>query len=951
MKAKRPIAKKFIAGIVVILLGITLFLLFFFPQNIKNTLLEKETTNAEVLIDVISVGAGFGLAEENFEILDLTIQIAKEFPNADYILFHDVSGNQIAAYNPNKLIIDSSYAALRDGTLMMKDKLIIKSPLFYQDKLFGSLILNYSLKDINQTIVYYQHMIMKMSLMILLIGALVAIAFSRAVTNPIRKLMDASNSVIKGDLDAVVKIDSNDEFGLLGNTFNFMLKSIKENSNIEAINAELREQQSLLETKNVELEEQSEQLKEQQNELESSNEALIKQKEQVAKKNELLQQTSATLFEKAKQLEISNNFKSEFLANMSHELRSPLNSMLILAGDLIENETKNLSEDQVQSAKIIYDGGKELLNLINDILDLSKVESGKMEVNVDQVTISDIVEEISNKFKRLANEKNLNIEVVIDQNMPSKITSDEQRIKQIMNNLLSNAIKFTEQGTVALKLTKQDDEYFNIIVSDTGIGIPKNKQQLIFNAFIQADGGTTRKYGGTGLGLAITSQLCNLLKGQISVSSEEGIGSEFSVSLPLTMQLSEAEVGTNKPQQIKPYIEEKEPRKPLNNKLILVIEDDQRFSAILSKEIAKMGFDVITTHLGNEGLALVREHLPGAIILDIGLPDISGLTVLEKLKSDEILRVIPVHIMSVSQEEDIRKGLDVVQYITKPVNKQSLKKAFEKIGQAKNRKIKTVLLVEDHKTTRQTLKKVLNIDEIEILDAATLAEAVEIISKTDYIDGVILDLKLPDGSGKELLPSLHKKYGAQIPHIIVYTGKEMEEAEVEEINQWAKRIIIKGDHSAKRLLDEITLFLDYTHKIVSEKENILNNNKYDVFTNKTALLVDDDMRNVFALSKMLVNKGINVIKASNGKMALEALEKENNIDIVLMDIMMPEMDGYEAMTRIRKMEQYKNIPIIALTAKAMKEDKEKCIKAGASDYMSKPIEIDKLFNLMRVWIN
>lgn len=948
MKAKLPLASKFIGGFVLILLGISTFLFLYFPQNIKETLLEKELINAEVLIDVVSVGAGLALAEGDYEVLGLTINIAKEFPNARYIQFLDVSNESIAVFNPNKTKIDTTYADLRNGTVMLKDAMVIRSPLIYQDQVYGSLILNYSLVNTNVTIAYYRKMIMQLSLFILIIGALIATGLSKVATNPIRKLMEASKKVIHGDLDVEVRIHSKDEFELLGETFNFMLKSIRENSQIEAMNAELRDQQATLEIKNVELEEQSEKMKEQQFELESSNEELQRQKDEVAQKNELLKSTSTTLYEKARQLEISNNFKSEFLANMSHELRSPLNSMLILANDLADNETSNLTNDQVESANIIYDGGRELLTLINDILDLSKIESGKMEVVTDNIAIQDIANEASNKYKHVAADKNIAFEVVIDKHLPAKIKSDGQRIKQIVNNLLSNAIKFTEVGKVTLHFNAKDAEHFDIKVSDTGIGIPPDKQELIFKAFTQADGGTSRKYGGTGLGLAITSQLCALLGGEINIASEEGKGSDFCVTLPITIN----DTVTDKKiiEHTKVEGAEVSEELKLNENLILIIEDDKRFANVLSKEVVKMGFEVMTTTFGLVGLKMAEEHRPCALILDLGLPDISGLEVLQKLKADPKLRDIPVHVMSVSSPDEF-EHLDIVQYITKPIDKEELKKAFEKIAVPENKSIKKVLLVEDHKMTRDTLVKVLKIDRIEIIDVGTLKEAQEIVRNSDRLDGVILDLKLPDGSGKELLDELHSKFGTKLPQIIVYTGKEMDEEEVHEIKKWARSIIIKGEESEKRLTEELSLFLNSKRKTENKEEHIISNNKFEVFVNKTVLVVDDDMRNVFALSKMLVNKGFKVIKASNGMRALVELEKENEIDMVLMDIMMPEMDGYETMRRIRKVERYKTMPIIALTAKAMKDDKEKCISAGANDYMSKPIEIDKLFNLMRVWIN
>ncbi|MFT5336966.1 MAG: signal transduction histidine kinase/CheY-like chemotaxis protein [Luteibaculaceae bacterium] len=931
MATRLPIASKFIGGFVLILLGISSFLYFFFPDNIKRTLLEKEMINAEVLIDVVSVGASLGLATADFEALSLTIKIAKEFPNAKYILLSDNSGNTIAEYNPEKLSFPEALKMEENGSLIEKDYITIKAPLNYEEELFGSLILHYSLEETNLTLKYYQKLILRLSFLILLIGATLSVGFSKIATNSIKKLIAASNRVTKGDLNSDVHISSRDEFGVLGNAFNFMLKSLRENRHIEA--------------KNIELEEQSTKLKEQQYELEISNEELTNQREKVAQKNMLLEKSSAHLIEKAKQLEISNNFKSEFLANMSHELRSPLNSMLILANDLVENEAMNLNQDQIDSAKIIYDGGKELLTLINDILDLSKIESGKIELYLETIPVREFAQLAIKKFEHMAISKGVTLEISVDKDMPQKIKSDGQRLKQIINNLLSNAIKFTEKGEIVVKISAAGERHFSIEVKDTGIGIPENKLGMIFNAFTQADGGTTRRYGGTGLGLAITSQLCRLLSGTIEVKSTEGLGSTFIVKLPLVNQ----HILANEPQAEGVFPQKIEPKAKLNNKLILIIEDDHRFITVLTREVIKMGFEVISTNQGKEGLKLAKTHLPGAIVLDIGLPDISGLAVLKSLKSDPLLQTIPVHVMSVSDSSAF-ESLDVVQFITKPIEKDTLKKAFEKIGKPGKDTNIQVLLVEDHYPTRLALKKVLSLDGATILDTGTLKGAEEIIKKVPNLDLIVLDLKLPDGNGKELIEQLHAYGNQKSPQIIVYTGTELDQQEAADIQAWARKLIIKGAESEKKLVAEITLFLHANNTDELPDEKLTLQSQYEMFVDKTILIVDDDMRNLFALSKMLTNKGIKVIKSSSGQKALEEMEANEAIDLVLMDIMMPEMDGYECMQRIRKLTSNNSVPMIALTAKAMEGDREKCIQAGANDYMSKPIEINRLFNLMRVWI-
>lgn len=932
MKTKLPIASKFVGGFVLILLGITGFLLLFFPSNIKKTLLEKELINAEVLIDVVSVGASLGLATADFEALDLTIKIAKEFPNAKYILFTDVDGNSIAEYNPDKQTFHRLNDRLPDGARINKDNITIKAPILHEGKLFGSLLLHYSLVETNLTIKYYKKLILQLAFLILIFGAGFSIALSKIATNSIKKLITASNRVTKGDLNSDVQISSKDEFGILGNTFNYMLKSLRENSQIEA--------------KNRELEKQSEKLREHQQALEISNEKLKNEQEQVAQKNELLQNTTTHLIEKAEQLEISNNFKSEFLANMSHELRSPLNSMLILANDLVENESNNLKQDQLDNAKIIYDGGKELLTLINDILDLSKIESGKMELYPETLRIRDFAAEAIKKYRHMASLKDLTFELLIDEDMPTNIKSDGQRLKQILNNLLSNGLKFTQQGAVTVKFRMADEENFIIEVIDTGIGISESKFDIIFKAFTQADGGTTRRYGGTGLGLAITSQLCTLLKGNIEVRSEVGVGSSFLVRLPFSID-SKIEHQEPSPEILKADIQQ-----PLNQpkkNLILIIEDDLRFISFLTREVIKMGFEVISTDQGKEGLKLAKSHLPRAIILDIGLPDVSGLSVLDNLKSDPQLKAIPVHVMTVSDPSDF-KNLDVVQVITKPIDKNTLKDAFKKIGQPQLARKPKIVFMENSSPLLNAIKPKLKNKEINVVENIPGIAALEIIKGLTSRDIVVVDLNQSNNEYNALFQGFNQLSDNEKPFFIVITNPFSSETELGSINDLPRKILRGGVDVEKQVLDAITACFLTDNKPAPANLKYATPGDFKSLLGKTILLVDDDMRNLFALSKILTNKGIKVIKASNGKKALEEIEQNMDIDLILMDIMMPEMDGYESMRKIRQLKVNNQLPIIALTAKAFGEDREKCLQAGANDYMSKPIDIEGLFKLLKEWI-
>jgi len=726
---------------------------------------------------------------------------------------------------------------------------------------------------------------------------------------------------------------------------------------------ELQQQQEELQQSNEELEEQTQQLKEQQEELQAANEEMEEQTQIVEQKNRDLESARTDIELKAKQLEVSSKYKSEFLANMSHELRTPLNSLLILSNDLARNKEGNLDEEQVESAQIIAKSGYDLLNLINEILDLSKIEAGKMELNLQEAPVSEISASLVKNFKRLAEDKGLKLEMVIDDALPKIIRTDRQRLDQVLKNLLSNAIKFTEKGSVTVHFQRDAGDHLAISVKDSGIGIPADKLQMVFEAFQQADGGTSRKYGGTGLGLSISRELAKLLGGRITLQSKVGQGSDFTLIIPL--QVAEVAAPASEPKALghveaerndaflnHPSIADERDSITEGDRTILIVEDDNDFARILANQASEKGFRYLCASTGEDGLVLAAQYMPNAIILDMDLPGMDGHSVLKKLKSDHGLRHIPVHIISANDKtmDPIRSG--AVEYLTKPVSKDDLDNAFGRIEDLISRKMKNLLIVEDDDILRNAIVKLIGNGDVKCHEAASAKEVFEIFGK-EVIDCMVLDIGLPDMNGFELMEKLEKDYAGKVPPIIVYTGRELSRKENEELQQHAETIIVKGVKSEERLLDETALFLHRTVRNLPDHTREMITGLYDKDTmihGKKVLVVDDDMRNVFALGKVLKERGMEVSKAENGNMALEMLKADPEVDIVLMDIMMPEMDGYECMQRIRAQKHFKDLPILALTAKAMKEDRQKCIEAGANDYIAKPVEVERLLSLMRIWI-
>jgi signal transduction histidine kinase/CheY-like chemotaxis protein/CHASE3 domain sensor protein len=724
--------------------------------------------------------------------------------------------------------------------------------------------------------------------------------------------------------------------------------------------------------KSDQLQASEEELKIQQEELQQTNSELEEKAQQLEERNLAINQAKEAIGMKAEELETSSKYKSEFLANMSHELRTPLNSILILARILKENKAANLNEDQIKYAGVIQHAGTDLLNLINDILDLSKIESGKVELSIEAVRPVEICQNMEQLFSELAKSKHIQFETKIDGQLPNEFRSDSSRVEQIIKNLLSNAFKFTpEHGTIKLtfsasndstafysnNLKDSSDHMLSISVTDTGIGIPDQKQKLIFEAFQQADGSTSRKYGGTGLGLSISKELAALLGGEIQLHSSQGLGSTFTLYLPIKNQ--ENTNTTALPQLKIPHADTLQLPLDKGKHTLLIVEDDLIFAKLLENYAVQKGYAPILAHDGVSALELAQTLIPHAIILDIFLPDTDGWTILKKLKADPITCNIPVHMMSSGEENSTKAELEgAIGFLKKPVDRIELNEAFELLTNAQSNNFKTVLIIEDQELQSQLVKEQLTVKGIEVCQAFNAKEALTIL-ENQIFDCIILDLNLPDLPGLELLDKIKSQQRlAHIP-VVINTAMELDQEKMTQIMKYSEAMVLKSTKSNERLMDEVSLFIYKLQHGTPQKKSkpvvfsrpIKPTNQEKVLQGKTVLMADDDMRNIFALSTAMNEYNINIIIANNGREALEKLEATDKIDLVLMDIMMPEMDGYEAMKRIRKQEKYSKLPIIALTAKAMKNDRQKCLDAGASDYISKPVEIDKLISMMRVWLS
>ncbi len=754
---------------------------------------------------------------------------------------------------------------------------------------------------------------------------------------------------------------------------------------------ELQAQAEELRVSNEELEEQSRALREsqarlelQQTELEQTNTQLEEQAALLEAQASDLTRSKALLEDQKQELERSSRYKSEFLANMSHELRTPLNSSLILSKLLADNKDGNLTAEQVKYANTIYGAGNDLLNLINDILDLAKIESGRLDIRHEAVSLTGLVENLKKTFEPIASQKQLRLLMKIDCQV-KYIQSDTTRLDQILKNLLSNACKFTEQGEVGLTVLDGADETIEFRVHDTGIGIPIDQQEIVFEAFRQADGTTNRKFGGTGLGLSISRELARLLGGRITLESKPGQGSQFTLIVPhhapevpteatrsrdlsplsfefstspttarSTPAYSQADnMRTAVKEQVAGVLDDREAI-PADGRSILIVEDDVSFAEILLDLAHERNFHCLVAHSADEGLRLAAQHLPSAIILDVGLPDQSGLSVLDRLKHDVRTRHIPVHIISASDYTETALSLGAVGYMLKPVKREQLAQALEDLQLRLTQLLRRVLIVEDDQVQLDSLKSLLGTGGVEVIGVRTAADCLDKLKGATF-DCMVLDLSLPDATGFSLLETLSREDRYSFPPVIVYTGRDLSAEEEQRLRRYSQSIIIKGARSPERLLDEVTLFL---HQVVQElspaQQEMLRRaqDRESMLSGRRILIVEDDVRNVFALTSILEPHGVQVEIARNGREALEVLENNpaDHIDLVLMDLMMPEMDGLTATREIRKNRAWSRIPIIALTAKAMKNDQQMCLDAGANDYMAKPLDVQKLLSLIRVWM-
>jgi HAMP domain-containing protein/CheY-like chemotaxis protein/signal transduction histidine kinase len=732
-------------------------------------------------------------------------------------------------------------------------------------------------------------------------------------------------------------------------------------------------------------------LQAQQTELQQTNEELAnkakllaEQNAEVERKNQEIELARRALEEKAAELALTSRYKSEFLANMSHELRTPLNSILILGQQLSENADKNLSARQVEFAKTIHGAGTDLLNLISDILDLSKIESGTVTVECEDLLFTHLRETIERNFRHEADARKLSFTADFDPRLGRAITTDSKRLLQVLKNLLSNALKFTDHGGVRLHVgtatggwspdhptLSQAPSVVEFSVSDTGIGIPPEKQKIIFEAFQQADAGTARKYGGTGLGLAISRELAHLLGGEIRLSSVPGSGSTFTLYLPLSYigaaynrvpskgnsSGAQAPVTPYQP-VVLPVVRAEEiadDRDDLEtgDPVLLVVEDDPHYGRVLLNLARDRGFKVLVAKTGADALSLASKYKPTAVSLDVFLPDMLGWTVLNQLKRNPHTRHIPVQILTIEDERQYGLERGAFSFMTKTVTTDNLEVAFDRLKSFTNARLRQLLVVEDDPAEQLSVSELLGHSDVEITTAVTGAEALEKMRDGSF-DCVVLDLKLPDMTGFELLAEVQKEPSLRDTPIIVFTGRELSDIEETELRKKAKSIVLKGVRSPERLLDETALFL---HRVIADlpasKQLMIENlhESDEPLNGRKVLVVDDDIRNIFALNSLLERHNMSVITATNGQEAINLVESTDDLSLVLMDVMMPEMDGYETMRRIRSKQQFRMLPIIALTAKAMKGDREKCLEAGASDYVAKPVNTDQLLSLVRMWLH
>jgi len=787
--------------------------------------------------------------------------------------------------------------------------------------------------------------------------------------------------LFEGQVKAVIELASISHFTDLQVSFleqltasiGIVLNSIEATMQTEGLLKQSQQLASELQSQQTELQQTNEQL-------EQKAQQLAERNVEVERKNQEIEQARRAVEEKATELALTSKYKSEFLANMSHELRTPLNSILILGQQLSENPDGNLAPKQVEFARTIHSAGTDLLNLISDILDLSKIESGTVSVDAEEILFQNLTDVIGRPFRHEADNRRLSFEVQLDQGLGRSIVTDAKRLQQVLKNLLSNAFKFTSQGGVKFTVSaaksgwtpdhpvlKNAPTVVAFEVADTGIGIPPEKQKMIFEAFQQADASTSRKYGGTGLGLAISRELASLLGGEIQLRSVMDVGSTFTLYLPITYAGAPAvarrpdersaqalaQSAVKAAEHTIEAVEDDRAQLAPGDAILLIVEDDPHYARIIADLAHEAGLKVLVAMTGTEALALARDYAPSAVSLDVFLPDMLGWTVLSQLKQNPATRHIPVQIVTLDEDRQHGLARGAFSFVTKPTTTEGLEAALARLKEYSKPRQKRLLIVEDSPAEQLGVRELLGHDDVEIVGAETGAAALDIL-RTSAIDCIVLDLRLPDMSGFELLDQLRDD--AELSHVpvVVFTGRELSPDEDARLHTMARSVVVKGVESPERLLDETALFL---HRVVAdlpaEKQRMIEqlHSSDEDLVGQTVLLVDDDGRNIFALSSVLERRGINVLAATTGREAIELVETTPNLAIVLMDIMMPEMDGYQTMQVIRANPKFRRLPIIALTAKAMKGDREKCLEAGASDYLAKPVNTEQLLSALRMWLH
>ncbi|MBV9201192.1 MAG: response regulator, partial [Alphaproteobacteria bacterium] len=789
--------------------------------------------------------------------------------------------------------------------------------------------------------------------------------------------------LFEGQVKAVIELASLGTFTDLQTSFldqltasiGIVLNSIEATMQTEGLLTQSQQLATELQTQQRELQQTNDQLEQKAQQLEERN-------VEVERKNQEIEQARRALEDKATELAQASKYKSDFLANMSHELRTPLNSILILGQQLGDNPEGNLTPRQVEFARTIHGAGTDLMNLISDILDLSKIESGTVSVDAEEVFFVTLQDMVARPFRHEAENRRLSFDVQIDPHLDRSMITDSKRLQQVLKNLLSNAFKFTEQGGVKMSIRRAASGWspdhpvlqntpavVAFEVSDTGIGIPPEKQKIIFEAFQQADASTNRRFGGTGLGLAISRELSSLLGGEIQLRSAPGVGSAFTLYLPVRYVGPSATAGVVPGAASLPPaaaiaaarlaelpVEQLPDDRAIlqpGDATLLIVEDDPHYARILADLARHTGFKVLVAMRGTDALALAREYQPTAVSLDVFLPDMLGWTVLSQLKQDPTTRHIPVQIVTLDEDRQHGLARGAFSFVTKPSTTEDLEAALARIKDYVQPRRRRLLIIEDDPAEQLSISELLGHADIDVVTVGTGAAALAAL-REQQIDCAVLDLRLPDMSGFDLLDVLRGDAALSDIPVVVFTGKELSSDEDTQLHTIARSVVVKGVESPERLLDETALFL---HRVVAnlptEKQEMLSrlHNSDEDLVGKTVLLVDDDARNIFALSSALERRGMNVLTATTGSEAIALVEATPGLALVLMDIMMPEMDGYQTVQVIRADPAFRRLPIIALTAKAMKGDREKCLEAGASDYLAKPVDTDQLLSALRMWLH